>query len=394
MEKNGNIIVKCFFEPKYFRNFYCIGADCPEDCCFGWRIDFTSAEVEKLKKADCSERLKGLIDKAFISNDDKYKIAFDERGRCPLHREDGLCDIQFELGVDYMSKTCTVYPRCYVKMGSKILCFCNLSCYHVLDTLLNDSQCMTLTSTSYTRDVKNLSEHTADIIKKHHELKYHEELFMFFYKMIAVSEYGMETTLIMGLPVAERLTELVEKRLYGRIPDILKAFWEELEERFQNAKEYKPDYELKLKFMLELYKKIMPDTKVFDNIMTDGKIDTAKYTEGERRFNEAFANRSFAFKNIALNMVMERSLPFDNVSEYTIYENYCYFAVAFSLIRTVAPAVYMGDFDPSLYEQQLKGLMPWLGRKLLQNSGVVKIVLDLLKEYGCTDRSHIAALIK
>ena len=394
MEKNSNIRkIDGFLEPKYFRSFSCLGPECPEDCCFGWQIDFTHDEVEKLKNAECSEQLKGIINKAFIPNGDIYKVNFDERGRCPMFNSDGLCSIQLELGVDYMSKTCMVYPRNYFRIGNKILSYCDLSCYYIIDMLLNDSECMTLISTSNARYIPNLRGDTDDNIKKHHELKYREQLFMFFYTLIAGAPCSAETALVMGLPVAERLTELIEKRLYGRIPDIIKAFWDQINEHIKTANECKPDYELKLKFMIDLYKKIMNSTKAFDNIMTDGEIDLAKYEEGEKRFNEAFAGRPFAFKNIALNMLMELSIPFKNM-DYSLYENYCYFAAVFSLLRTAAPAVYMGECDPSFYEQQLKGLLPYLGRSILQNAGVVKIVIDMLKEYGCTDRSHIAALIK
>ncbi|MCM1328810.1 MAG: flagellin lysine-N-methylase [Ruminococcus sp.] len=407
MENNGNMnIVGGFLEPRYFRNFSCIGADCPENCCFGWgRIDFTPEEVAKIKSADCPADLKELIDKTFVPTYEtnvpggvdgepiRYNVKFGENGYCPLQNEKGLCRVQLELGVEYMSKTCMVYPRLYKKLGNTILCFCNLSCYHIIDVLFNDSQAMSLTSTTYPRHIQNLGILPDDIIKKHHELKYHEELLMFFYKMIAVSACSIETVLIMGLPVAERLSELTEKKLYGRIPDILKGFWEQADGYFEAAKEYKPNYDFKLPIMATLYQNIMKNSKAIDNIVTDGKIDRDKYIEGERRVNEAFADRPFIFKNIALNMLLERGLPFGNI-EYSIYENYCYFALCVSFLKTVAAAVYMGDFDPSHYEQQLKGLLPFLCRTLLQNKETVKTFTNVLKDHGALDKELIAALIK
>lgn len=394
MEKNSNVHkIDGFIEPKYYKNFTCIGSECPENCCFGWTINFLPEEVEKLKNAKCSEQLKERIDKAFIPIGDIYKVNFDECGKCPMFNNDGLCSIQLELGVDYMSETCMVYPRHFWRIGNTVFCYCNLSCYHVLDTLFNDSECMKLIDTSEGRYIAKLDFDSDDYIKKHHELKQRRQLFDFFYELISNNSYSVETAIILGLPIAERLTELIEKRLYGRIPDIIKAFKDNIDENIKTADAYEPDHEFKLKILVEIYKEFITLINVFNNIITDGKIDIAKYEEGEKKFKEAFADSPFVYRNIALNMIMELKLPFESM-EHSLYENYCYFAAAFALMRIAAPAVYVGEYDPSDYEQQLKGLLAFAGRCILQGNTIVEDIIKHLKENNCTDHSHIAALLK
>ena len=95
-------------QPRYFTDFHCIGGDCPDNCCYGWIIDWKAEEINKLRSApDMSEDLRALINKSFTSIADyegHYKIKFDERGKCPLLADDGFCRIQRELGVEYMSE--------------------------------------------------------------------------------------------------------------------------------------------------------------------------------------------------------------------------------------------------------------------------------------------------
>ena len=122
-----------YIQPKYFRNFRCVGGNCPESCCDGWGISWRICELNRLKTAECSERLAGLIDTSFELSDDKlyYDIKLGSNGRCPFHNsESGLCDIQKELGEAYLGVVCTQYPRHFIEHGDQIirwLCYI-LSC--------------------------------------------------------------------------------------------------------------------------------------------------------------------------------------------------------------------------------------------------------------------------
>lgn len=72
MEKNIN--ARFTRQPKFFKDFHCIGGDCPISCCQRWRIDYNNEDVEKLKKADCSENLRMLIKNSFESFNDMMHI--------------------------------------------------------------------------------------------------------------------------------------------------------------------------------------------------------------------------------------------------------------------------------------------------------------------------------
>lgn len=178
-------------QPRYFSGFHCIGGDCPDNCCYGWRIDFEKEEVDKLKSAEnASPELKELIEKTFVPNMDlkgKYMVQFDERSKCPLVTDDGFCRIQRELGVEYMSHTCMVYPRHYIVTDNSCYRYCNMSCREVMRSLLNDEKSMDLVNVLIKGkfQIKGVLKNTSESLEKHPELKYREELLEFFYEVIS-----------------------------------------------------------------------------------------------------------------------------------------------------------------------------------------------------------------
>lgn len=104
--------------PQYVKEFTCIGTDCEDSCCsVGWSIDIDFKTYKKYKDLKKSHPLKKEIDKSFIRNrgttsDSNYaKIKLKKDGSCPLLNEKKLCSIHNQLGEEYLSYTCKVYPR-------------------------------------------------------------------------------------------------------------------------------------------------------------------------------------------------------------------------------------------------------------------------------------------
>ncbi|MBD5384028.1 MAG: hypothetical protein HDR72_03400 [Ruminococcaceae bacterium] len=118
-----------FRQPRYFGDFKCIGGTCTNSCCIGWRIDWHKNEIDKITDApECSEELRELVGKSFvkIENSDKYIVALGAGGRCPFLTEDNFCRIQRELGAEYLSNTCSIYPRHHIIAGDAVYRYCNM----------------------------------------------------------------------------------------------------------------------------------------------------------------------------------------------------------------------------------------------------------------------------
>lgn len=104
------------FVPTYFDKFRCIADKCPDTCCIGWEVDIDDETAEKYSS------LKGEI-----SNKIKHHLTHDETGcniftlcdgdRCPFLNNCNLCEIHLEAGEDFLSKTCTLFPRFFDDFG-------------------------------------------------------------------------------------------------------------------------------------------------------------------------------------------------------------------------------------------------------------------------------------
>ena len=85
-------------QPKFYRDFHCMGGSCPNSCCAIWRIDWTKEEVEKLKSAECSPELRQLIETSFIQRPDSetvmaIKTESENQFACPFLDSDRYCRI-------------------------------------------------------------------------------------------------------------------------------------------------------------------------------------------------------------------------------------------------------------------------------------------------------------
>lgn len=96
------------FYPDYFKEFRCLSGDCPDSCCKEWAVDIDpeSAAFYRSLPGDLGNRIR-----SFLSEEDGCVVMTIQNGRCPMWRQDGLCEIQAQLGHDALCKTCREFPR-------------------------------------------------------------------------------------------------------------------------------------------------------------------------------------------------------------------------------------------------------------------------------------------
>lgn len=120
-------------QPEYMKNFHCIGPACEDSCCIGWRIDLDKQTYLKYKKINNLE-LKPIFEKAVNrkhnqKSDESYgKMKMESDGRCPFLDEKMLCKIHRNLGEEYLSDTCALYPRYLRKVDGKFERSATMSC--------------------------------------------------------------------------------------------------------------------------------------------------------------------------------------------------------------------------------------------------------------------------
>lgn len=398
-------------QPRYFKDFRCIGSDCQDNCCYGWVISWEKPEVEKLINAEkISSELKQLVEKCFVPDEkspDRYKVQFDERDKCPCVTDDGLCRIQKELGAEYLSKTCMNYPRNNIITGDVIYRFCNSSCHVVMERLLNVEKTMDLVNCEAIAgtEIRPNVIDTAKRLEKNPELKYRGELLEFFYELIGDKKNDVETNVVLGALAAQSLTKLVENNEIDRIPEALRSFKAQMHNgaQLKAVDNIKPNYHLRFGFIGKILKEIIGASPIHTLNDPTGTPNVALYDMASGLLMKRFKERPFFLRNIALNLLLELAVPFKFIDK-TIFENYSLFTVVYACIKLnlIAAEVagksgniaYMGQHFHYEGEERFSGLTSIICRGLCQNRVIEQQILDSLKEHGFTSPAYLALLVK
>lgn len=121
----------------YMEEFKCIGSDCPDSCCQGWRVNIGRKTYKKYKKSTHPE-LKITFQNSLArtrnssrSESNYAHIKLDKNNACPFLNEKSLCRIQTNLGEKFLSSTCNTYPREYNLIDGTLEKSATLSCPEV-----------------------------------------------------------------------------------------------------------------------------------------------------------------------------------------------------------------------------------------------------------------------
>lgn len=389
-----NVLVQYIRQPKYFKNFHCIGGSCLVSCCQYWKIDYAKDDVEKLKNAECSEALRKLIDSSFVisDNEESYYIKLNNENQCPFHNEEGLCSIQKELGEDYLSNTCISYPRRTMYSGDYILRSCAVSCPHALSLICSDEDSMILENVfPKKRSVGQATNYTEAAIISKPELKYRTVIFEFFYEILSDRSRSIETSIVLGAMAAQKLDEYIKQGKYDRIPDIIKALKPQINNpaQIEKLENVKPNLSLKANFSAGLIK-LLKNSDVYANVFENGVPSEEKYNEGMKKFQEHFGGTEGFIRNITLNQYITNGMPFKK-AQYSLFENYCYFVAGIAVFKFLVPAISI-NFEP--VDEQVERAISIIDRRFTHNDVNFNIVLDYMKAFKCTSPAYLLGIIK
>ncbi|MDZ7804073.1 flagellin lysine-N-methylase [Thiohalophilus sp.] len=129
----------------YFRDFQCLGGDCPDTCCQRWEIKLDRRHYELLqarmsedtRQSTLFETYIRINDKPVLGDYDYAHINMADNGYCPMLSDDGLCDIHRAHGVEPLGNICTFFPRVIVRRGNDVEMSGALSCPEVVRRCLS-----------------------------------------------------------------------------------------------------------------------------------------------------------------------------------------------------------------------------------------------------------------
>lgn len=122
---------------RYMTRFGCIGPDCEDHCCYGWRVDINPAGYQKLLNASVlsSKPVASKIGAAIkvIPGKGKTRTRYEFKHRkdddtCPLMSEDRLCEVHGSFGHEMLPDVCAIYPRKLKRVGDHLELTATPSC--------------------------------------------------------------------------------------------------------------------------------------------------------------------------------------------------------------------------------------------------------------------------
>lgn len=210
-------------QPRYMRKFHCTGSECEDNCCHGWRVIIDPFTAEKYRKITDPE-LKPIFDTHLIEKDGVVSIKHKDDGKCPFLDGHGLCKIHSKLGAEYLSDTCSVYPRVFNNIDNTLELSAVPSCPEVTALLLLNNDSMELEKTEINKDTQMIltsSSYPSDPKNSNSPQEYIHEIRAFLFSHLKNSSYSLEERLLIYGSVANDMDTLCREKRSFLIPAYL-----------------------------------------------------------------------------------------------------------------------------------------------------------------------------
>lgn len=131
----------------YYDAFRCLADQCPYTCCQEWEITIDDDTQEKWK--DVNMTALGLGDDkkperklcdCLKKQDSSYIMSLEEDKKCPFLSQNQLCKVVVEMGEEYISEICKMYPRYINPFQDREEYSLDFGCPAVIDLIHNQQE--------------------------------------------------------------------------------------------------------------------------------------------------------------------------------------------------------------------------------------------------------------
>lgn len=337
--------------PLYSQRFSCIGSECEDTCCAGWRVTIdkkTYSAYKKSKNLQLIDRFDTRVKRERSQPSDANYGRMDldpQTGVCPMI-EDQLCSIQKELGEDKLSNTCFTYPRVTSEFGGIHQQALTLSCPEAarLALLANDAM-------EFTQDEISIRLDTVEKQKQMRGLLPHQMNEVRFFCIQLVKEPDLllwQKLALLGL-FCETLTQALKNSEQNRVSQIIDSMRgvisnNQFADLFESMQ---PHYDLQAVTFALLWKvknkgllsslQQRVQTAITEGLgveLESGQIQESqiisRYKIGVANLPEALKDAPYFLENYVLNEMFRDSFPFGQDSPY---EHYLRLITRFGIVR-------------------------------------------------------------
>jgi len=403
-EKTRTILI-----PEYMQEFQCIGTACEDTCCAGWQVTVDKKTYQKYRSTRHPD-LKGMLKENVKRNrtsqsDESYAhIIMESSGNCTMLNEERLCTIQKELGAEYLSNTCAIYPRTLNRVDNIVEKSATLSCPETARLALLNEEGIGFV------EVQEPAS-TRGFMQKNLVLKGKEELFwelrIFTIRILQDRRTTIENRLIILGMFYQRVESLSLVERKEQLENIKQEFEKRIEnEEFltsinnlpknlsfqlgmcKNLIQYRLTAKITSQRYMDCINEMIEGLAINDGLEEDMLIE--RYHEAyETSYKPFMEQHEYIVENYLVNYVFKDLFPYD---KDTFFESFVMLVINFSMIKM--HLIGIGNHNKGLNTKLAVKLVQSYSKTIEHNAEYLGNVKKLLKESGYTTMAHMVVLIK
>jgi lysine-N-methylase len=404
-------------QPQYVDKFQCIGPACEDSCCIGWQVQINKETYKRYRECpdqDLREQMgeKVTRQRTNASDGNYAKIRLNSDGTCPFVDTEKLCAIQRKLGEQYLSITCTTYPRMVNTVNDIVEKSLTMSCPEAARLALLSPGLMSFDECEEDAAIRNNNSKTIDtthMMTAHKPQHYFWELRIFIIALLQNRDYTLwQRLVILGL-FCRAVDQLVSEAKVHDIPQLIGTYLNRLDEGvFKDELGTIPN---ELTIQLELMKE-MADERIFTGVTSKRFIESfgeflhgiqhtaqAKKEEIGQRYAEAhdkyyrpfMEEHGYIVENYLVNYVFKNLFPFSG--EKHVFDNYAILIVHYAMIKMLLIGI-AGFHKENFSTDHAVKLIQSFSKTVEHNTAYLKSVFALLKVNNFNTMPYMAILIK
>ncbi len=403
--------------PLYMDQFKCIGPECEDSCCVGWRVDIDNETYKKYQKIRDDE-LTPIIEKHVTRNRNQgqskesyAKIKLDSQAGCPFLNEKMLCRIQLKRGEDYLSNVCATYPRTVNGINGTLERSATVSCPEVARLALLNPSAMVFDVHPESRAIRNIivkDLRTDDLKYNGKPQRYLTELRAFTMDLLQDRSYTLnERLIILGLFI-QKTQVAVSNNNINEIPNIMESYKSIIEDGSlkQSIQGLPIQYNIQMKLLKEIvdkryymgvsskrYLECLSEFLKGVKYTNESAVEEIgqRYQEASKEYYEPFMNEhEYILENYLVNHAFKNLFPFSDSK--SLFDSYMMLVIHFALIKM--HLIGMAGFHSGLNKELVIKLIQSFSKTVEHNNAYLKGVADSMRQNSFNTMPYMAILIK
>lgn len=352
--------------PKYLKKFKCIGGSCSDSCCIGWDVDIDKHTFRKYYKVK-DNKMKEIFQRnlynnnqCFNENIDYGNVKLKEGKRCPFLDNENYCVIQSNLGEEYLSNVCSLFPRVINKVDNIYEISLDVSCPEVSRIVLGDIKGIDFEKGKLTLEKHIISREVNTTIKESNnsKVKYIKEIRNKGIEIIKNKDIDLNIKLFILGDFLEKLEDELKYNFKG-----CKVFIQNY--NIDKAKEQFEEDENNCIIQVCFLKEVLDSLNVFEEVdsinfkdytkdlinifkldnLEDINNQSIPYIKAYKEHNNIFKKYSYILENYLVNFMFNNLFPFSETD--SVFDGYVMLIIRYSLIKLYLVSMYLKNREES-----------------------------------------------